>query len=84
MKAEKPIFACAKAQRQGGWVPSRVRNKSSEDAAGWAGETGSVGRGRELKGRDTIRLVGYEANVMSTILLPTFFKSFMVSIAHGL
>lgn len=38
VKAGKPIFACAKAQRQGGWVPSRVRNKSSKDAASWAGE----------------------------------------------
>lgn len=84
VKAEKPILARAKAPRQGGRALCSGRNNSSKDAASCAGgENGKKGPRKGVKGSDTVRLVGYGTNAMSTFFFPYFqkfygFKSHMV------
>lgn len=50
-ESRETVLARAKAQRQGGRAPCRVRNESSKDAAGWAGEEkGKKGPRKGVKG----------------------------------
>lgn len=68
--------------REGGYRAGSETSPPRMQQAGLGRKMGSKGQGRELKGSDTIRLVGYETNVMSTFFTAYVFQKFYGSESH--